>query len=65
MKALLIVLWTLAAGIVLFLIVRGRITRMTRDLAAGTSSAPGSSGPGSSCDDRRDPQAPPDPPQAA
>ncbi|RVU21812.1 hypothetical protein [Methylobacterium oryzihabitans] len=57
MKALLIVLWTLAAGIVLFLIVRNRITRMTQDLAArGTSETggpPDESGP---------PKTPPDPP---
>ncbi|ACL61324.1 hypothetical protein [Methylobacterium nodulans] len=40
MKAALIVLWTLAAGVVLFLIVRRRIDRAIRDLERSAAERP-------------------------
>lgn len=40
MKTALIVLWTLAAGILLFLIVRRRITQAIRDIAREAGDPP-------------------------
>ncbi|WP_407523260.1 hypothetical protein [Methylobacterium oryzisoli] len=44
MKTALIVLWTLAAGILLFLIVRKRITQALRDIARDAGDPPRGSG---------------------
>ncbi|MEH3146857.1 MAG: hypothetical protein PGN34_16255 [Methylobacterium frigidaeris] len=62
MKALLIVLWTLAAGIMLFLVVRTRITRMTRELAGRD---PAGSAMPEPAGERRDREASPHSPPAA
>ena len=44
MKTALIVLWTLAAGILLFLIVRKRITQALRDIARDAGDPPRGTG---------------------